>query len=456
MNSTRKKRVTKQRNAAELSSSAFYAVVTVDVIKDARLNATAVRLFCLLDSRQTSASRVRVSQQTLAADLNTKVRAIQYAVKQLVNAGYLDVQRTGRTNGYRVENPARKRAVDQAAKALLDQITTPTITENPPISTAEIAAKQPPDWFKETPATKAETKAPAPKDDGLPNGYLEALRGSLKDDRRHSVDLNTSTSRSALKSLSAAGYSAEQIAANLNGADLSTARNPGGVLASRLKSLDDSGVTPPKPKPTEAERPLSPFVKWGFRAELTPMEAEISAWKDAGGVVRWSPGDGYELMSAMGDLYYQINSDRVGEVAVTDHLSGTKPRYRNGLSEVIAEIASLRRTVFPIPIRRLSDVERWNLEHPKDSAYLEVEAVYVADAVARGEHPEVARALFDSSWDGSAKAAEIAAEIAAALEPEGTTADIAAREALADVVLAGSAPMSVIADIQQVAEGMRL
>jgi hypothetical protein len=253
MNSTRKRRVTKQRNAAELSPVAFFAVVPVDVIRDARLNATAVRVFLALDARQTSNSRVRVSQSKLAADINSSTRAVQYAVRQLVAAGYLDVQRTGRTNGYRVTNPARDRAVDRAqAQALVESAleeSAPAIVADPPITTAEIAVKEPPEWFKEPPSAAAETKAPAPSTDTLPNGFLEALRDSLKDDRAVAVDLSTSTIRKALGTLVANGYSAEQIAGNLNEADLSQARNAGGVLASRLKSLADSGVKAPKPKP---------------------------------------------------------------------------------------------------------------------------------------------------------------------------------------------------------------
>ena len=194
-------------------------------------------------------------------------------------------------------------------------------------------------------------------------------------------------------------------------------------------------------------------MQWGFREELAPIEAEINRWKMAGGLVKWSPGDGYELYSAMGDLYYQINSDRVGEVVVKDHLAGTPSKQYIRLSAVIRDIAAIREACFPI---KVSDLERWKSENPVDSAYLEVKAAFVAGEVARGVHPDQAEALFNLTWQGdtSDKAAEIAAEIAAALEPEGTAADIAAREALADVVLAGAEPLEKM--VLEVAEGMRL
>jgi hypothetical protein len=377
-------------------------------------------------------------------------------VNQLVKAGYLDVQRTGRTNGYRVENPARKRAVDQAAKALLDTVTAPELSEEPPLSTA---AKEPPEWFKETPSATAETKAPAAKEEGLPYAFLEALRGSLKDDRRTVIDLNTSTSKSALRTLMAAGYSAGQIAANLNEADLTTARNAGGVLASRLKSLADSGMAPPKPKPAqEAKKPALPpvqqaIVQWGFRDQLAPMTAELEKWEKAGGSVllNWSH-ERLELLNSDGRTVYTIEQKQVGEVEVqpADRLK----RLTQNLRGVIADIADMQ------PVK-VSELERWKAEREKnpvhvDNAYLEVKAAFVAGEVARGVHPDQAEALFNLTWQGdtSDKAAEIAAEIAAALKPEGTAADIAAREVLADVVLAGAEPLENM--VLKLAEGMRL
>jgi len=398
MNDTVKKRMKEPRNAA-ISPSGFYAIVPSDLARDTRLNATAVRLFLILDSRQTSASRVRVSLAVLAADMNTSPRAVQYAVKQLVAAEYLDVQRTGRTNGYRVSNPARVRAVDRTAKELLGTVdapqpSAPVVAEMGTTVPTATPKQQPPEWFQETPTTV---------DDGLPAGLLDALSATLKPDRAVAVDFTTVTSRSALKDLVAAGFTAADIAADLNAADLSNARNPGGLLAARLKSLAAPGRKPivnTQPPKTVLPPAHSALAQWGFRAELAPIAAELEAWTEAGGKIIVTPGDGIELMSSMGDLFFQINSARVGEVTVTDHLSGRPGVDKYRLTGVAEQIGSLRRAVLPVKI-------------------------------SKEEAAEIRQA-----------AAEAALAIGTVLDVEGTPADIAAREALADIVIAAETDRS--------------
>lgn len=87
--------------------SQHYALVPVDVLTDRTLSAHARVLYAVLDGR-TCGRAGRLKMTTLAADLGLSLPQINRLLGELVRAGYVVTLRTGRSNLYRVINPARE------------------------------------------------------------------------------------------------------------------------------------------------------------------------------------------------------------------------------------------------------------------------------------------------------------------------------------------------------------
>lgn len=193
----------------ERDDTAFYGLTPRAVLTDGALSMTARVLYGLLDSRQTSASRVRLTQRLLADELGVSVRTVGAALAELRAAGWLQAGRTGRSSSYAVLNPARsERAARKATKP-----------------SAATASPQP--------AATVNTAATA---------ELSAL---LRSDRSVLVDLTTARSRAALQAAQSRGWTLQQIADELNVTSLTTAKKPGAVLATRLQQLAE------KPSPQQ-------------------------------------------------------------------------------------------------------------------------------------------------------------------------------------------------------------
>jgi len=211
---------TDDRPPEQADTANFYGIVPRSVLTDSRLSMLSRVLYALLDSRQTSASRVRITQRLLADDLGVSVRTIGAALAELVAAGWLSTGRTGRSSSYRLVNPSRLAHTERQAKRLLQRLEEPTATERPAVS---------------------------PMGD---TGATERLSALLRADRRELIDLTTRTCRTATDAAMVAGWTLTDIAEALNGMQLERADRPGALLATRLKQLAGS----PSPQQQRAEQ----------------------------------------------------------------------------------------------------------------------------------------------------------------------------------------------------------
>lgn len=87
-----------------------FAIVPNGVLRDPALSMAARLLFAVLDGRRAANSRdrgIRVGAATLAADLGVSESTVKRAAAELTEAGWLERRRTGRTNSWRLTNPAR-------------------------------------------------------------------------------------------------------------------------------------------------------------------------------------------------------------------------------------------------------------------------------------------------------------------------------------------------------------
>jgi len=87
------------------------------VVTDASLSITARLLFTVLDSRQGTNDYARVGRQALADDLGVSVATVKRALNELVEAGLIVREATGRTNSYTVVNLSRNGRLEQSVKA---------------------------------------------------------------------------------------------------------------------------------------------------------------------------------------------------------------------------------------------------------------------------------------------------------------------------------------------------
>ena len=88
-------------------ASHHFAIVPTNVLTDRTLSAHARVLYAVLDGR-TCGRAGRLKMATLAADLGLSLPQINRLLAELVRAGYVVTLRTGRSNLYRVVNPARE------------------------------------------------------------------------------------------------------------------------------------------------------------------------------------------------------------------------------------------------------------------------------------------------------------------------------------------------------------
>jgi len=87
------------------------------VVTDSSLSITARLLFTVLDSRQGTNDYVRVGRQALADDLGVSLGSVKRALNELVEAGLIVREATGRTNSYTVVNLSRNGRLEQSVKA---------------------------------------------------------------------------------------------------------------------------------------------------------------------------------------------------------------------------------------------------------------------------------------------------------------------------------------------------
>lgn len=179
------------------SSARVYSVLPRAVLADASLSDAAVRLYGLLDSRQTSASRVRVTRALLAADTGWSLSKVVRVLDELRDAGWLRSHRTGRSSSYSVLNPAREQQTRRTAEQLLTSVS----------------------------ANRTNTPS--------------ALDQLLTADRRGLLDCTTRASHAALRGAQERGWHLDEIADVLNSVLLTNAQSPGGLLFHRLRSLAD-------------------------------------------------------------------------------------------------------------------------------------------------------------------------------------------------------------------------
>ena len=197
----------------ERGDTAYFGVTPRAVHTDGALSMTARVLYGLLDSRQTSASRVRLTQRLLADELGVSVRTVGAALAELRAAGWIKAGRTGRSSSYGVINPARAERKRSA----------------------------------QSPEPRSNSERAKPK---VQSADTEALSALLRSDRSVLVDLMTASSRAALQAAQSRGWTLQQIADELNVTSLTTAKKPGAVLATRLQQLADK----PSPNQLTAEQ----------------------------------------------------------------------------------------------------------------------------------------------------------------------------------------------------------
>lgn len=85
----------------------LHAIVPEQVYTDRTLSAHAVVLYGVLDGRLLGMSRP-IAIKTLASDLGISAPTIHRALRQLKDAKYLQIERTGRSSVFTVVNPSRE------------------------------------------------------------------------------------------------------------------------------------------------------------------------------------------------------------------------------------------------------------------------------------------------------------------------------------------------------------
>ena len=88
-------------------TSAGWAKILNDLIRDLRLSAFEFRLFCALDARQGSKPSQVLKLETLAKDLGVSKRTVSRGLKRLQELGLLDVQLRLYESRYYLKNPSR-------------------------------------------------------------------------------------------------------------------------------------------------------------------------------------------------------------------------------------------------------------------------------------------------------------------------------------------------------------
>lgn len=96
-------------SAKDIPQTPGYAIVPNGLIRS-ELSMAAKLLFVTLDGRRAGNNRdrgIRVGAATLAADMRVSESTVKRAAAELIEAGWLERRRTGRTNSWRLTNPAR-------------------------------------------------------------------------------------------------------------------------------------------------------------------------------------------------------------------------------------------------------------------------------------------------------------------------------------------------------------
>lgn len=95
-----------------------FAMTPHEVARDPSLTLAARVLYTVLDGHAGEEYVTRVRQDTLARELGESLRTVQRALAELVSAGLLLVERTGRSNVYQVLNPSRMTHPESTQKRL--------------------------------------------------------------------------------------------------------------------------------------------------------------------------------------------------------------------------------------------------------------------------------------------------------------------------------------------------
>ena len=105
--------VTLSPSHAGTNTRTGYGIADSSIVRDASLSITARLVWVLLDSHQGARELLRIKRVTLLAELDCGGRTLDRALAELIEAGLLEITRTGRSSIYRLVNPSRGRAKAQ-------------------------------------------------------------------------------------------------------------------------------------------------------------------------------------------------------------------------------------------------------------------------------------------------------------------------------------------------------
>lgn len=227
-----------------------FAIVPTDVLTDRTLSAHARVLYAVLDGR-TCGRAGRLKMATLAADLGLSLPQINRLLAELVRAGYVVTLRTGRSNLYRVVNPARESRSIKPERSDLSKMIDLQINRERSITTSAVEL----DGRSSQPAL-------APDDaeihDRPPRPALRDLEPWHRAAERAGWPVRPT--RSVLKAL--AEIRAQQVKPEALGALIAAYRaihgsdvvNPGGWMSSMLQAIAEGH------RPQQLQIPLAPVL----------------------------------------------------------------------------------------------------------------------------------------------------------------------------------------------------
>lgn len=229
-----------------------FAIVPTDVLTDRTLSAHARVLYAVLDGR-TCGRAGRLKMATLAADLGLSLPQINRLLAELVRAGYVVTLRTGRSNLYRVINPARESRSIKPERSDLSKMMDLQINRERSITTSAAELDQ-----------RSSQPALAP-DDGAELDTNKPPRPALRDlepwhRAAERAGWPVRPHRSVLKAL--AEIRAQQVKPEALGALIAAyraihganVRNPGGWMNAMLQAIAEGH------RPQQLQIPLAPVL----------------------------------------------------------------------------------------------------------------------------------------------------------------------------------------------------